>query len=347
MGSTPKLKFPEATPEETALQSEQVKLLRDQRDALSEQIRQQNLLAPILFKSAGITPQMDSSGKIVGFSETEDPTKSLRDSIEKGFLERTQAALKGELPVDPALGRELDTQERTLRESLRKQLGSGYETSTAGGGRLADFTKRRLELNDAARRGDLTLAEQLGLAREGGNQQIIQNLLNQVGGINQQGFAGANALSGVIANYNRPLGNMFANRQGAFAARSANFQNDLNDPVGSWQNVGRFARADLSAAGQSFLSTARVKKHITPLDEDEYREALKKIRDTPVTRWRYNWEPADKQKHIGPILELSPDEIKADETHVSLSDYLGLTHAAVKGLDREVQTLRRALGRRA
>jgi hypothetical protein len=84
------------------------------------------------------------------------------------------------------------------------------------------------------------------------------------------------------------------------------------------------------------MSSARLKKHITPLDPDEYSRALERVRDTPVTRWRYQWEPDDREPHIGPILELSPKEIKLDDTRLSLLDYSGLLHAGLKGLDRKV-----------
>jgi hypothetical protein len=49
---------------------------------------------------------------------------------------------------------------------------------------------------------------------------------------------------------------------------------------------------------------------------------------------------------MGPILERSPKEIHhGDGVHVNLLDYLGMQHAAVKALDREVMTLRKALRR--
>lgn len=114
-----------------------------------------------------------------------------------------------------------------------------------------------------------------------------------------------------------------------------------------------------AAGGSMFTgSSARLKKNILPLDPEEferaktargvrlpistdgYDEALLKLRETPVTRWRYRWERDDtRAPHIGPILELSPEEIREDDTRINLLDYIGLTHAGVKALDRTVTRL--------
>src|SRR5437660_8541391 len=132
MGGSPSVKFPTATPEEKALQNEQVSLRGHRRDILSKQIKEQNLLAPFLYSQVGVKPIVDDKGDIKAFEQIPDELQPLRSEIEKGLLQRSASALKGELPVDPALRRELDTQEATLNESLRKQLGPGYDLGTPG-----------------------------------------------------------------------------------------------------------------------------------------------------------------------------------------------------------------------
>jgi hypothetical protein len=338
MGGSPKVSFPGPSASETALQNEQVSLLRDQRDILSKQIREQNLLAPFLYKSAGVKPIFDDKGDIKAFEQIPDELQPLRTSMEKGLLERSNAALKGELPSDPTLLRELGDQEATLREQLRKDLGPGYELGTPGGTRLADFNKRRAELISAGSRGDLTLGEQLGLAREQGNQQSQNVYLQQLLGLAGRNAGGVNAIGQVAAGYQGPLSNMFANRQGQFGANAMNFQFDAY--ANPFNAVG--VQRNLHQGAMAFLSTATVKKDIEPTDRLG-ESALQKLRDTPVFKWRYQWESGDRPKHIGPILELSPRELLADETHLSVSDYLGLTHAAVKELDQDVRTLRDAV----
>ena len=56
---------------------------------------------------------------------------------------------------DPYAAAELD-------RTMRRDIGPGWETSTPGIQALANFNQRKTETLDAARRGDLTLATQLG-----------------------------------------------------------------------------------------------------------------------------------------------------------------------------------------
>ncbi len=108
-------------------------------------------------------------------------------------------------------------------------------------------------------------------------------------------------------------------------------------------------------------STARVKKDIEPLDREEfaradsrsglpitaerdgYDVALDKLNATPIVRYRYKWEGDDTKRapHFGPILELSPEEIRETPLTVNLLDYIGMNHAALKAIDRKVEALRR------
>src|SRR3990172_2008136 len=125
--------------------------------------------------SPSFTP-MNQAG-FIAWDPKADELAPLRSQIEKGFLERTQAALAGQLPVNPALLSDLAENERTLRETLRRQLGPGFETSSPGIESLGEFGQRRSELLESARRGDLTLAEQLGISRQQANDLQLQNLL--------------------------------------------------------------------------------------------------------------------------------------------------------------------------
>lgn len=122
---------------------------------------------PFLLKQAGFEVELNKKGKIKGITESPEQ-KALNEQdqeIQKLLNERSLAALKGELPVDPALERELANQEETLRQRLQGQFGTGYETSTPGIQTLDEFFQSASTLRSQARRGELTLAEQLGLAR--------------------------------------------------------------------------------------------------------------------------------------------------------------------------------------
>lgn len=224
----PKIKFPEPSGEERALQGEQLSLLRGQRDILSRQLREQSLLMPFLYRGMGITPKMNEQGEIIGFDE--DPTmaadqKRNRD-IQSRFADRTLAALEGRLPVDPSLTRDLSQQEQDLKASLAAQLGPGAEASSLGQQALRDFGQRRTELLDASRRGDLTLAEGLGLARHAAGLQERQANMGGMMNISQ-------LLGGTGAGYSSISGGLGGILQRMAGERSSRFQGMMAQPRGS------------------------------------------------------------------------------------------------------------------
>ena len=173
------VKVPGPSAAERALQQQQAALLRMQQDILVRQEREQRVLNPLLLEAAGIQAEFGPEGELISAQRAEDPLAERRREIEEGFLERTEAALAGELPVNPALLRDLGEQEATLRERLRQQLGPGFETSTPGIEALGEFGQRREELLEGARRGDLTLGEQLSLARQQAQEATLSNFLNR------------------------------------------------------------------------------------------------------------------------------------------------------------------------
>jgi hypothetical protein len=173
-GDAPTVPGPSAA--ETALQQSQKEMLDLQRTMIEKSAKEQELLAPILYKSLGIEPQYDQAGKLTGYKEGASAER--KRGIESMFLDRSEAALKGELPVNPALTRDLGEQEGQLKERLFRQLGPGWETSTPGIEAFANFEKRKNELLDASRRGDLTLAEGLGLARDASSLNTFGATMN-------------------------------------------------------------------------------------------------------------------------------------------------------------------------
>ena len=111
----------------------------------------------------------------------------------------------------------------------------------------------------------------------------------------------------------------------------------------NWMSAAQPLASLGAAALPILLSSARYKRNITALDKDEYDAALKRVRETPITRYRYKWEGEQGPPHIGPILELAPPEITDDGHRVNLLDYAGLQHAALKAVDRKVENLSRTL----
>ena len=262
-GTTVNVPGPSA--EERELQAEQTAILRDQRDILSEQSRQQTLLAPFLFSESGAQPIFNErdpdtgelqdpdleEGQIIAFEPIDDELRPIREDIEKQFLQRTQDALAGNLPVNPALERELATGQQQVEERLLRQLGPGYETSTPGQAGLNTFFRTAEELREGARRGDLTLAEQLGLAREQQNNARTDALIGRLtglGNINTQNIAGG---LGLASGFGEITGQMQGNRalqlqaniasaQSASAAQAAR-ASTLGSLFGAAGTIGGFA----------------------------------------------------------------------------------------------------------
>jgi len=103
-------------------------------------------------------------GDITGIERAPlDEAGQLRENIQLELLHRQDAALRGELPVNPALLSSLDEQEGALRESLLSNLGTGYETSSPGIEALAKFGEKKQNILEAARRDDMGGAQQLAI----------------------------------------------------------------------------------------------------------------------------------------------------------------------------------------
>lgn len=203
------------TPSPTAAEQAQTAVLEEQRALLQEQSRQQALLAPFLFEESGVEPVLNEmnpetgklqdpslpEGAIIAFNPIEDPLDPLREDIERATLERTQAALEGNLPVSPALERDIEVGETELRSSLLKQLGTGFETSTPGIEALDKFFRSSEEIREAARTGDLTLASQLSLQREQQGQSNIDDLIRQISGVSNIGASSIQQGLGVAQGF--------------------------------------------------------------------------------------------------------------------------------------------------
>lgn len=206
-------------------------LQKMQMDALTKQGKVADMLLPYQLKNMGLNATMGADGAIQSISE--DPLHAQSQQLQKQFMDmsmsqlqaqqanapganqitklqqdRTLAALKGELPVNSALTRELGDQETILRDTLRRQLGTGFETSDPGIRSLATFNQRKNETMDAARRGDLSLSDQLSQARSAGTfgqGMSSGQLAEQLRGVNLgQLMSGSSSLSPFINNLNTP-----------------------------------------------------------------------------------------------------------------------------------------------
>ena len=103
----------------------------------------------------------------------------------QGFLDRLTRGISGDTFVNPDIERRFQEAEQERRTRLFSQLGSGYETSSAGIEALSAQKRSELGARDELNRADLqqSLGGYLGLSQNVDAQ--TQNLLNQYLGLQQ------------------------------------------------------------------------------------------------------------------------------------------------------------------
>ena len=146
--------------------------------------------------------------RITGLERKPDPFQAQIDEIRELSQERIQKALAGELPVSPRLTRDIDRRQRDLEEGLRRQFGRDFRTSTPAQEVLQNAQEQELSILDAARRGDLTFAEQLGLAQEQREQQRIGGVIARTQNIPLSNQQFSNALANVSQGFNIPISSL-------------------------------------------------------------------------------------------------------------------------------------------
>lgn len=168
-----KVEAPEPSAEERALQTQQLELLQRQAE-------QQAQFEPFIRESLGLTEAEGGGLRRLTQEEIEaGMTEEEKRAAELTRLsqERQRQALAGELPISPALERELTLQEQQTREALSRKLGPGFEATTSGQQGLRAFQERAGLLREEARRGQIT-----------SGQGILQSRLSGLLGRQQQQF---------------------------------------------------------------------------------------------------------------------------------------------------------------
>lgn len=196
-------------------------------------------------------------GRITGYEllpEVAAQQKRLRElqgqqqEITGMMQERTLKALRGELPIDPAIERWISEGRQTLGDQLRANLGSGYLTSTPGIQALAEFDKRANEIRSAAQRDALYNTNQLQMAGQQYSGQLEQMRLGNVTGLQTMPFGGAQGLGATASTLQGPLSGYIQDRNMQFQAAVQNAQQaNRPSPVGAI--VGTLAGSLLGGVG--------------------------------------------------------------------------------------------------
>jgi hypothetical protein len=177
-------------------------------------------------KLADIPKTIDQRA-VVGLTRADDPARDMREENEQLLLERQNAALRGELPVSPALLSDLDQQEEDLRASLMENLGTGYETSTPGIEAMAKFGEHRNAILEATRRDDIAGAGNLANQMGGFMDSLVNSRTNRGMTAGSMPFMNSSNLLNISNGAMGPMQYMQGNRALDFQISQAN-----NSPSG-------------------------------------------------------------------------------------------------------------------
>ena len=138
---------------EQRLQYAQLQMLNQQQD-------ESQALNKLVYQSAGLIKD-PTTGEWRKANETEKrsfmtDTEAKEYDIYLQQLERQKKAMAGELPISPALERELTDWDAQTKESLSRKLGTNYDATTPGIQSLARLQERTGLLREEARRGEIT-----------------------------------------------------------------------------------------------------------------------------------------------------------------------------------------------
>ena len=199
-----------------------------------------------------------TAGRITGYEllpEVAAQQKRLRElqtqqnEITGMMQERTLKALRGELPVDPAIERWITEGRATLQDQLRANLGTGFETSTPGIQALSEFDKRANEIRSAAQRDAIYNTNQLQMAGQQYSSNLEQMRLSNITNLQQLPFGGAQNLAATSQMLQGPLSGYLQDRNMAFNASIQNAQSAGRsvNPIGAI--VGTLAGSLLGGVG--------------------------------------------------------------------------------------------------
>jgi hypothetical protein len=144
--------YPGISPQEQELLDLQINQLKQQGED-TEQLR------PYLLASMGL--QEDAAGTITKMTD-EEYYASLSELDQKGYdlamaaTERSLKAYAGELEISPALEKSLGQRKTELEENLSRNLGSNWQSTTAGIQAMAQFDETSNLIREEVRSGIIT-----------------------------------------------------------------------------------------------------------------------------------------------------------------------------------------------
>ncbi len=185
---------PTPSAEERANIAKQTELL-ERAEAREKQID------PILMAEYGYT--YDPNGTLRKMTDEEyynslGETEKQNYDIQKLANQRALDAYNGKLEIDPTLTRAYDEASQQLAETMSRNLGVGWESSTPGIKALSDLAKRKAESEYAVAHGEMTNSTAVANQEQSAQMQKIQQAMEGMS-------ARANAPLNIAQGYQMPL----------------------------------------------------------------------------------------------------------------------------------------------
>ena len=233
-------------------------------------------------------------------------------------------------------GADIAEKELSSLENARQRQLSGVSALTGLGAGISglegDAMNRALQAaSGLAGMGSLVTQYPMDLAQQAMNM-----------GLQLQG-AQQSAVSPMISQY------MYTNPENSnwlnYAMQGSNMQNQMTPEMYQPSGASQALDTGTGIAGilamlkyAGLLSSVEYKTDIEEIDAITEESMADKILDTAIFKYRYKEESPDK-RHIGLILEESPDEVGFFGRFVGLYEYIGTLHATIKSLNRRLEAV--------
>lgn len=275
--------------------------------------------------------------------------------------DQIQAATRAGAAVDQQFDQARDAEDRNLK-AMGVDPSSGRYTSSRRGMALAQAGARAAAMTAARQTAkDKGIALRAGTANFGrGLGNTAATAYNTAVGAGATGAQTAGAgVGSTLAGANYVSGgtnNVLAAQQAGINANMGmanlmqqDYANQVTAANGSNSALGGFlgtAGALVMKYGPAIASAMSSKKLKTDKAPVKAGAALAAVRKMPVGTWRYKPGVEDEGEHIGPYAEdvqaAAGDAVAPGGEKIDLVSMNGLTLAAVRDLDREVQKLKGA-----
>lgn len=214
------------------------------------------IFTPMLLESLGFSGAFDPEGNLTGITKMSEeqlvakmsPLEKQQYNIAQESSARQLKALRGELPVDPALERDVQKNKDILTESLSRTLGPNWAATTVGQQAMQSFQETSTRIYEGARRGEIVQGSAL-----------VSSALSNVSGMSSAGTTRTAAAASVADqsfanNLNRmnaalqPRANAISGSQGLLTSYTT-----AQNPYIASQEM--FAKQNMQQQQQDFLSS--------------------------------------------------------------------------------------------